>query len=153
MLSGMLVGALSPKLQKIPLTTRYKTTLICLTLGLFLTYTDYLYLLGTAITVFCAILLGKWARKQVPDKYSSINQKLSVFGSLCNQIVLFGALELISYFQLDNKSALLIPYIDHQQELQYSREMFYLRVSMITLFVITGIFVIYHDRKYLFVKN
>lgn len=73
MLSGMLVGALSPKLQKIPLTTHYKTTLICLTLGLFLTYTDYLYLLGTAITVFCAILLGKWARKQVPDKYSSID--------------------------------------------------------------------------------
>ncbi|MCC4411496.1 hypothetical protein LMB83_05500 [Limosilactobacillus reuteri] len=153
MLSGMLVGALSAKLQKIPLTTRYKTTLIFLTLGLFLTYTDYLYLLGTAITVFCAILLGKWAREQVPDKYSSIDQKLSVFGSLCNQIILFGALELISYFQLDNKSALLIPYIDHQQELQYSREMFYLRVSMITLFVITGIFVIYHDRKYLFVKN
>ncbi len=153
MLSGMLGGALSAKLQKIPLTTRYKTTLIFLTLGLFLTYTDYLYLLGTAITVFCAILLGKWAREQVPDKYSSIDQKLSVFGSLCNQIILFGALELISYFQLDNKSALLIPYIDHQQELQYSREMFYLRVSMITLFVITGIFVIYHDRKYLFVKN
>lgn len=110
-------------------------------------------MLGTAITVFCAILLGKWARKQVPDKYSSIDQKLSVFGSLCNQIILFGALELISYFQLDNKSALLIPYIDHQQELQYSREMFCLRVSMITLFVITGTFVIYHDRKYLFVKN
>ena len=44
MLSGMLVGALSPKLQKIPLTTRYKTTLICLTLGLFLTYTAYICL-------------------------------------------------------------------------------------------------------------
>ena len=106
MLSGMLVGALSPKLQKIPLTTRYKTTLICLTLGLFLTYTDYLYLLGTAITVFCDILLGKWARKQVPDKYSSINQKLSVFGSLCNQIILFGALDVNTDLKLSEITGL-----------------------------------------------
>lgn len=150
MLAGILVGAVNAKLQRIPLTIRYQATLVFLILGLFLTYTDYLYLIGTGIAVFCAILLGKWAREQVPDKYSSIDQKLSVFGSLCNQIILFGTLELISYFQLDNKSALLIPYIDHQEELQYSREMFYLRVAMIALFIITGIFVIWHDRKYLF---
>ena len=148
----MLIGFFNKKLQEINLTVRYKATLGVLCLGLFLTYTDRTYLIGTAITVLSSMLLGKWVNVQVPDKYSSIDQKLSVFGSLCNQIALFGMLEVISFFKLDNKSALLIPYIDHQQELQYSREMFYLRVSMIILFIITGVFVVFHDRKYLLAK-
>ncbi|MBD5805750.1 hypothetical protein [Limosilactobacillus walteri] len=152
MVSGMLIGFFNKKLQEINLTVRYKATLGVLCLGLFLTYTDRTYLIGTAITVLSSMLLGKWVKVQVPDKYSSIDQKLSVFGSLCNQIALFGMLEVISFFKLDNKSALLIPYIDHQQELQYSREMFYLRVSMIILFIITGVFVVFHDRKYLLAK-
>lgn len=63
-------------------------------------------MLGTAITVFCAILLGKWARKQVPDKYSSIDQKLSVFGSLCNQIILFGALDVNTDLKLSEITGL-----------------------------------------------
>lgn len=153
MACGMLTGFLNHRLQKIGLGIRYKATLGVLFLGLFLTYTDRTYLVGTAVTVLSSLLLGKWVKIQAPDDDNSIDQKLSVFGSLCNQVALFGMLEVISFFKLDNKSALLIPYIDHQQELQYSREMFYLRVSMILLFIITGIFVIFHDRKYLFASN
>lgn len=153
MFSGVLTGILNAKLQKVSLTYHYKVMLVLLLIGLLLTYTDRTYLIGTAIIVLCTMLLGKWVVKQVPDKYSSSDQKLSVFGSLCNQVILFGMLELISLSKLDNKSALLLPYIDHQQALQYSREMFYLRVSMISLFIITGIFVVYHDRKYLFAAS
>lgn len=92
--------------------------------------------------------MGKWAAHLAPNKMA--NEKLAVFGFLCNQIVLFGVLEIISAFNFDNKIALLIPYLDHRQEMQDSRGMLYLWVMMIVFFIVSGIVVVWLDRKRLF---
>lgn len=151
MLGGVIAKMIAQKLENVSRIARYRGGLIVLVIGLVLTYFDSTYLIGTGVTAVCTILLGMWAKKQVPDTRNNADEKLSVFGSLCNQIILFGTLELISTFKLDSKSALLLPYISHQQALQDTTEMLYLRVAMIIIFLLTGIFVVWYDRKNLHV--
>lgn len=150
MVGGMLSAIVAKKMAKMTSANRYRVMLGVLVAGLLLTYTDWTYLLGTALVAFSAILIGKWVKQQAPDKHQGIDEQLSVFGSLCNQIVLFGAVELISLHKFDNVNALLLPYIDHHQAPQYSREMFYLRVSMVGLLLIVGAIMIWRERKGLF---
>lgn len=147
MLGGILAKVISKRTQNIKSFVRYRDSLIILIIGLLLTYFDPTYLLGTGIATLCTSLLSQWADTQAPNKYDSSDEKLSVFGSLCNQIILFGTLEIISTLKLDNKSALLLPYISHEQALQDTSEMLYLRIAMIAVFIITGIIVVLFDHR------
>lgn len=147
MLGGIVAAWLAKHTAAISSARRYAGALLVMLVGLSLTYTDWTYLWGTGICAVCVILLGKWAASQ--DTHGAA-EKLAVFGSLCNQIVLFGALEVISTWDFNNKIALLIPYLDHQQAVQDSRGMLSLRVIMIIFFVLTGIIAILVDRRWLF---
>lgn len=148
MLGGIVAGVLAKKTAAIPLPRRYAVTLLVLLGGLVLTYTDWTYLWGTGISAVATLLLNNWAAEQ--DLQGTVSAKLSVFGSLCNQIVLFGMLEVISRFEFNNKIALLLPYLDHQQAVQDSRGMLCLRAVMILFFILTGIIAILLDRRWLF---
>ena len=147
MLGGIVAKVISKHTHNVKSVVRYRDGLLFLVLGLLLTYFDPTYLLGTGIATICVSLLSQWADKQAPDNHNNADEKLSVFGSLCNQIILFGTLEIISILKLDNKSALLLPYISHEQALQDTSEMLYLRIAMIAVFIITGIVVVMFDHR------
>lgn len=144
---GMIARVIIKKTRSLKRISLYWGELIILLIGLSLTYFDQSYLIGTGIATICSSLLNQWAKSQAPDRYINSDIKLSVLGSLTNQIILFGTLEIISLLKLDSKSALLLPYISHKQALQDTSEMLYLRVVMILIFILSGIFVIWFDRK------
>lgn len=148
MLGGILAKAVKRRFKQYSPETRYKGMLGLLLIGLLLTYYgNWTYLIGTGLTAFCVTILGGWAKEQAPDHFNNADKKIAVFGSLCNQVILFGTLEIISILKFKTNNALLIPYISHHEALQDTSEMLYLRVIMILIFVITGIFVIIYDRK------
>lgn len=106
------------------------------------------YLLGAGLAAVSAILLTKWANKNANDRYYTLPVKLGVFGALCNQLTLFGTLELISIFHLGSLNNLLKPYMLHQENLQYSSKMLWIRLIMFVCFILTAMVVLFHEHKY-----
>lgn len=153
LLSGMLAKIIIKKTHNIKLTQKFTITFFFLLLGLLITCNEFGYLFGIGLVLLCDSLLNIWSKGVAHDDTSNISAKLSSLGSLLNQIILFGTLEIISYIKLDNKLALLMPYLSHQSELVYTPEMTYLRLLMLIIFIITGLGAYCYIQKDLFKNN
>lgn len=148
-IAGILSKLASLALNRLSLTKQFYLEISLIFLSLILIIWTKFYLLGVGLIFTLLILISSVLKKIKPITKNGIIQKISVLGSLWSQVILFAMFQIISKLEFNNKTTLILPFIDHRSALQYNPEMTFIRIVMCLLFIITGILVIIHDRKLL----
>lgn len=148
-LAGILAKYTKWVLDKFATIKQFHGVMILISIFLLLLCINRFYLVCTAVILALLNNLTAIINRKIPLTKPGIKPKLKVIGALWCQAVLFTVFQIIAKIKLDNGAALILPYVDHHQDLQYDPEMFIIRIIMAMIFIVSGILIAIHDHRQL----